>query len=87
MVETDSNIGSVGQPLPRKTVKTKSTNELRKSYVVNFDAKKPLGAYFVTEKSAVGRSRCKILSIWEKGEAKKDPRIRPGMYHWFGTLL
>ena len=83
-----SDEGVVSRPLPRKTtlprktIEPESTRELRRSYVVTFDSTNPLGAFFVTGwVKSEKRKRCKVYSVWDKGEAKKDPRILPGRYH------
>jgi hypothetical protein len=66
-------------PLPRKP-KTNSSERrpsLLKKYEIGFETFAPLGAYFITETGPSG-SKCKILSVWEKGQAKNDLRIQPG---------
>ena len=66
--------------LPRKkTVPLEKRPSLLKEYEVIFDTFSPLGAYFVTEKGS-SHTKCKIHSVWDKGQAKSDPRIQRGMY-------
>jgi hypothetical protein len=64
-------------PLPRIAAKPKTSGINRQSYEVEFDAKLPLGAYFVTERKPTG-NECKIFSVWEKGQRKDERRIHRG---------
>jgi hypothetical protein len=73
---TSSEAGLMNMALPRKQ-KAKTTS-LLKPYEVKFNPKSPLGAYFVTERSSTGTSKCKVHSVWQKGQAKSDPRVHPG---------
>jgi hypothetical protein len=54
---------------------------LLKNYEISFDTYDPLGAYFVTDTAGPsGDDRCKIVSLWNKGQAKRDARIQPGIF-------
>jgi hypothetical protein len=70
--------GSMNVSLPRKQ-KAKATSLLEPyEYEVKFNPQIPLGAYFVTEKSSTGTSKCKVHSVWQNGQIKSDPRVHPG---------
>jgi len=47
-------------------------------FEVAFDAKRPLGGYFRTEKGPNSRPKCYIFSIYAHGQLAKDKRIKIG---------
>jgi hypothetical protein len=58
-------------PIPRKSHQCLVRNpSSQKNYEIAFDTHAPLGAYFVTE-----RGKCKVHSIYSKGQFKKDTRL------------
>jgi hypothetical protein len=48
---------------------------LQVNYEVSFDTFAPIGAYFVT-----AGNTCKIHAVCDRGQAKSDPRLRPGKF-------
>jgi hypothetical protein len=61
-----------GKPPEKRT-------SLLSKYETVFGTNAPLGAYFATESGPSG-SKCKIHSVFERGQAKGDSRIHPGEF-------
>jgi hypothetical protein len=72
-------LGKVGVPQNRNGKPPEKRNSFLSKYEIVFGTNAPLGAYFVTESGPSG-SKCKIHSVFEKGQAKGDPRIHPGEF-------
>jgi hypothetical protein len=63
------------QPIPGVIPRKSSTGStLLQKYEVVFEPHRELmGAFFATE-----QGKCKIISLFKKGKARRDPRIQPG---------
>jgi hypothetical protein len=63
-----------GLTIPRKSQQgVERTVSAQKTYEITFDTHAPLGAYFVND-----GDKCKVHSIYSKGQFKKDTRLAPG---------
>ncbi|CAJ1953610.1 unnamed protein product [Cylindrotheca closterium] len=60
-------------PIPRRKSHEPKGSALMQEFQVEFASLRPIGAFFKTE-----GSKCKVFSVYKKGNAKEDGKIMPG---------
>mmetsp|Transcript_44912 Transcript_44912/g.108527 ORF Transcript_44912/g.108527 Transcript_44912/m.108527 type:complete len:1914 (-) Transcript_44912:641-6382(-) len=70
VVEPNRN---AARQVPRRNSNEPKGSVSMREYEAQFPSREPIGAFFKTE-----GSKCKVFSIFKKGNAKEDIRIQPG---------